>query len=395
MQNLDQNPKLTRLQRFFVVSSGTTLASYHKALPDDQQKRRNQGIVVVAVAAISGLLAGLAWSIPMGWPGYFVSIPWFLIMLLLERVVLQEMDTVAAIKLAKEWMKGNFNYEDEKRGSVGIGWLLLRFIMIFFICYFNSEMVRIVLFRPEIVAEIKIRQDAETAKVSEAIKSERDSINGLIASKELAVKDAQKELAFLIEGYDEKINALDDSLNFWNSKYIYEVKGPGGLTGKAGNGPVSEAITRSIDEFEWLRNQTTMQRDSARRYSVQAGNLLFAEDELNFARKRAKEEIAFVEEREKALIKEIMDRPVNGLAFMLSVLNDISGRNIIIWAVFAMFFFFEGIPVLLKFFSKNDSYITERALQYMEKIKDSNEQAKVIYESLIKHKSRQPAEALQ
>jgi hypothetical protein len=357
------------------------MATFEKTSPDDQQKRINAGIVVVVIAAASAILASIAWSIPMGMPGYLVGIIWFAIMLLLERAILQQMDAVAAGKLVQKYLKGDFKVDTKERG-VGVGWLLLRFIMIIFICYFNSEMVRVVMFKPEIVAEIKVRQHAETAKIADSISAVRKSIKRKNFQADSTSTSAEKDLIALIDRYNGQITAISDSIAYLSAKLPHEVKGPGGISGKSGDGPVAKAIRQSIEMFQNQKAALVAERDSAKIGSAQANALAFARKQAVEDKLQTEAEVKELDKREQQLIDQVMDRPVNGLAFMLSVLNDISGRNMLIWAVFFMFFFIEAIPVLLKFFSKIDSFVYLRAMDQLEMMKDHNQRAANIVQQL-------------
>lgn len=374
--------ELSKSAKFFAVCGGSTLHTLYKAKPDDQHKRINAGIVVVCIAAVSAILASIAWSIPMGPLGYIVGPIWFAIMLLLERSILQQMDVVASHKLAKQWLNGTFTIESQGRAHIGIGWLLMRFTMILFICYFNSEMVRIIMFKPEIVSEIKLRQDKETSHIVDSINLVKDSVRQTVVKSSLESKKSEQALTDYVESFNVRISAIDDSVALLQAKLPYEVKGPGGISGNPGDGPVAQSIRETILAFQSQRSELIAQRDSAKTSSVQAQSLRFSRAEADSARVHADSAIAQLSRKEAELKQQVMDRPVNGLAFMLSVLNDISGRNILIWAVFFMFFFIEGIPVLLKFFSPIDSFNHIRALEYLEMIKDSNKQAADIYKTL-------------
>lgn len=378
---------------FFAACGGSTIATFKKINSDDKQKRITAGIVVFVIALVSAVLAGIAWSIPMGPGGILVGPFWFAIMLLLERSILQQMDVVSIRKLVKAWLEGNYNSHVEKGGGVGFGWLLLRFTMIFFICYFNSEMIRVIMFKPEITAEIKMRQDAETAAISDSLKHYKDSIANHVSKAENDLGQMQAELATLAQSYEDKISAIGDSINYWNSMLPHEIKGPGGVSGRTGDGSVAKGIREVIANYEKSRNNLILERNAAKTESVAAQSVSVYTDELEKTRKKAKQDLAEVDAAEKALIQKVLDRPVNGLAFMLEVLNDIAGRNPIIWAVFFMFFFIEAIPVLLKFFSKSDSFIYERALEHIELMKQTSTKAAAIVKALrdVDAQNQQPA----
>lgn len=361
---------------FFAACGGSTLAAFKKTLPDDKQKRITAGIVVFVVALVSAVLASVAWFIPMGPWGYLVGPFWFMIMLMLERSILQQMDVISVRKVAKAMKEGTFDHEHiEKNSSAGFGWLLLRFVMIFFICYFNSEMIRVIMFKPEITAEIKMRQDSETAAISDSLKHQKDSVANTVIKAEDALGKMQADLATLAQSYEEKITATDDSIKFWSSKLPYEIKGPGGVSGRAGDGSVAKGIRETISRYEALKENLIAERNAAKTESVAAQSVDVYTKELEKARVKAKADLADIDTAEQALIEKVLARPVNGLAFMLEVLNDIAGRNPIIWAVFFMFFFIEAIPVLLKFFSKSDSFVFERAIEHVQLIQNSNERA--------------------
>lgn len=362
------------IKNFLITCGGTTIHSFEKTQKDDQQKRITFGIIVLVVAAVSGLLASVAWSIPMGPWGLLIGIPWFLIMLLLERAVLQQMDAVAANKRAKELSSNNDSSEKEGKG-VGVGWLLMRAVMILFICYFNSEMIRVIMFKPEIIAEIKLRQNDEVGAIVDSLSYVRADMKARVIEKENAVAEADQELANFVSSYEARISAIDDSLNYWNSKLVHEVKGPGGVSGITGDGPVAEAIRESVRNYEAQKWQLIAQRDSAKVTSVQSNSLRFAQMDLDSSRARTAREITLIDQQEKKLTDEVLARPVNGLSFMLQVLNDLASRSFLIWAVFFMFFFIEAIPVLLKFFSKNDSFIEERALEILQIRVDTKKRA--------------------
>lgn len=374
---------LGKFERFFAACGGSTIATLEKSSADDQQKRITAGIVVVIVAAVSAVLASVAWSIPMGPAGYLVGIPWFLIMLFLERSILQQMDVVAYQKLAQQWLEGNFKARAGERSAVGFGWLITRFLMIFFICYFNSEMVRVVMFQPEIIAEIKIRQDAELQSIADSISVIRKDLVAEVSQYETAVEDAQQDLMLLMAEYDAQISAVNDSLTMLNAKLPHEVRGDrSSISGIAGDGPVARSIRESIASFQQQKASLISERNEARVSSAQARNLSFAEGELADAREAAVIVDAELDDIEKALVQKVIDRPVNGLSFMLDVLNDIASRNMIIWAVFFMFFFIEAIPVLLKFFSKTDSFIHYRALEHLDLMKESSTRARAVVEAI-------------
>lgn len=383
-EQMYESMSLSKLQKFFATCGGSTTTTLAVSDPDDQQKRINAGIVVLVIALVSALLASIAWSIPMGWKGAFVGIPWFFIMFLLERSILQQMDAVASIKLANEWLKEKI--ADGKSKSVGWGWLILRFIMITFICYFNSEMIRVIMFKPEIIAEIKLRQDKETAHIVDSLDKVKQTINLELKKSDDALNQAKANLSNLVLDIDEKIKAVNDSISFWNSKLVYEVKGPGGVTGKSGDGPVAKQIRKTIDQFKEQHDNLIKERDNAKG-SAQNDALIFAKTQNDIAQAKNKEELSKLQSRQDELIKQVMDRPVNGLEFMLSVLNDIAKRNIIIWMVFGMFFFIEAIPVLLKFFSRNDSFIYIKALTYLEMMNISNTRAAEIVRAMKNLKS--------
>lgn len=368
---------------FFAACGGSTLATFKKTLPDDKQKRITAGIVVFVVALVSAVLASVAWAIPMGPWGYLVGPFWFMIMLMLERSILQQMDVISFRKVAKALLDGTFNQENiEKNSSAGFGWLMLRFTMIFFICYFNSEMIRVIMFKPEITAEIKMRQDAETAAISDSLKHQKDSVDAQVKKSEDDLGQMQASLADLASSYEDKITAVDDSIKFWSSKLPYEIKGPGGVSGITGEGPVAKGIRETISRYQALKESLISERNAAKTESVAAQSVEVYTEELKKIRQKAKEDLTEINIAEQALIEKVLARPVNGLAFMLEVLNDIAGRNPIIWAVFFMFFFIEAIPVLLKFFSKSDSFVFERAIEHVELIQRSNERAADIRERM-------------
>lgn len=357
-------------------------------------KRINSGLVVVVIATISAFIAGAAWAIPLGPIGWLVGIPWFAVMLLLERSILQQMDAVAASNLAQNWLKGNFE-TTETKAAISIGWLAIRFTMILFICYFNSEMIRVIMFKPEIVAEIKLRQDAQTAHIVDSMSVIKKQAQTDLKNAQVNLAGAQDNLNTLIMNYDEQIRSITDSINMLNAKLPYEVKGPGGISGNAGDGPVANSIRESIRAFESQKAQLLADRANATNGSAQATSLTFNKAQLDSAQKRATAELATIEKKEKELVEKIMARPVNGLAFMLEVLNDIAGRNLIIWAVFFLFFFIEGIPVLLKFFSKNDSFVHHRAIEYLELHKGSQERARAVIAAMKEAQKQFAALSLQ
>ncbi len=364
------------LYNFIVKLSGSTKHSFDLASSDDQQKRFNYGLVVFIVVMASSIVASIAWSIPMGPAGLSVGLIWFPIMSGIEMLILYQMDTDAAHSLANAWLRNDFGQTVKKKWYTSFGWLLIRFIMIGGVSYFNSEMVRVLMFKPEIVAEIKVRQNTETAHISDSLSMAKKKIEKKIEKKQEAVTKADENLNTLITQYDEQIKAVEDSINYFNSKLVYEVKGPGGITGITGDGPVSKQIRETIKTYEKRKDQLITDRDLSKTESGQVNSLKLAQKEADSAVSRGKREMAELKLREKELIDQVMSRPVNGLAFMLEVLNDIAGRNPIIWAVFFLFFFIECIPVLMKFVSKNDSYIHKRALAHLENLKETQQEAR-------------------
>lgn len=287
-------------------------------------------------------------------------------------------DTVY-VKFPARWMAGNFDPKAKSR--VGGWWLFFRLLMIFIISYFNSEMVRVIMFRPEIVAEIKLRQDKETSAIIDSLQTQRVEVKKRLEKKEDALQKSNQNLEQLIAAYDEKITTIDDSLNYWNSKLVHEVKGPGGVSGITGDGPVSKAIRETISRYNEMKTALIAERDAAKTGSVASNSVNLSERELKDERDRAKEALAEIDTMQSKLIKQVMDRPVNGLSFMITVLNDIAKRNWLIWAVFGMFIFIESIPVLMKFFSDEDSFIHQRAKEYMQSLEQSIKEAAEIRNS--------------
>ncbi len=372
--------RTSKLRSFLAGCSGTTMASFDKTSPDDQQKRVRSGMVVFIIILTSSILASTAWSVPLGAPGYFVGIVWFAIMWGIEVSVLQQMDSVSFHLMAQKMMARDYSPEEKNR--VGAWYVVLRLALILVICYFNSEMVRVIMFKPEIVAAIKVQQDKETSFIIDSLHNQKVEVKKKIEKKEDEYQKSNQNLEQLIVAYDQKITTIDDSLNYWNSKLVHEVKGPGGVSGITGDGPVSKAIRETINRYGAMKMELIAQRDSAKTQSVASNSVSIAERELKEERVRAKEAIADIDTMEKRLVQQVMDRPVNGLSFMISVLNDIAKRNWLIWAVFGMFFFIEAIPVLMKFFSKNDSFIQQRAIEYMKSVEDTTRQASDINDAL-------------
>lgn len=381
--------EMSKMKKFFVSCGGATLATFSKTNLDDQQKRTRNGMVVFVVATTSAIIASIAWAVPMGTPGYTVGLIWFAVMLGLEVSILQQMDYVAAYNLVQKWMKGDFH--SDKDASVGVSWLLTRFLMIFFICYFNSEMIRVIMFKPEIVSEIKLRQDKETSAIIDSLHNQKVAVKKQVEKKEDDYQKSNDNLETFITSYDQKISTIDDSLNYWNSKLIYEVKGPGGVSGIVGDGPTAKTIRESIARYGVMKTNLIAERDSAKTQSVASNSVSIADRELKEARVRAKEQLADIDSMQKKLVQQVLDRPVNGLYFMVSVLNDIASRSFLIWAVFFMFFFIEGIPVLLKFFSKNDSFIHQKALEIMKDMKETSEEASKLHDEMEELKRKNAA----
>ena len=380
-------------KNFIVRLSGSTKSTYDQASPDDQQKRFNYGLVVFVIVIVSSFIASIAWAIPMGTAGLIVGLPWFAIMAGIEMLILYQMDTDAVHALVAGWLKsgGNIPANVTKKWYTSLGWLLIRFIMIGGVSYFNSEMIRVLMFKPEIVAEIKIRQNSETAHISDSLSSAKKKVETRIHKKEEALSKADENLTALILQYDQQIKAVEDSINYFNSKLVYEVKGPNGISGITGDGPVAKQIRQTIATYEKRKDQLIADRDLSKSESGQVNSLKLAQKELDSAQSRGKREIAELKLKEKELVEQVMSRPVNGLAFMLEVLNDIAGRNPIIWAVFFLFFFIECIPVLMKFVSKNDSYIHKRAIAHIENVRETTEEARRIVGEIDAMRAQQPA----
>ena len=240
--------------------------------------------------------------------------------------------------------------------------------MIFFISYFNSEMVRVILFKPEIVAEIKSRQDKDVSKIIDSISVLRDSAQMRFDQKEFSFSRTKSLL-------DQKIRDCDDSIAQITSDHVYEVSGRGGITHRAGNGSVAKSMEEASERFKELKASLIRQSSVSKDTSGQVSALGLAQQERNDARILLGQKNAELDSVQEKIVKRYLDRPVNGLSFMLSVLNDLASRDWLIWTVFAMFFFIEAIPVLIKFTSTIDSFIFERANESVEMIADQNERA--------------------
>lgn len=368
--------ELSMWDKIFIKCSGTILGgNFQKTTIDDQGKRRNTGILVFIIISTSACLASVSWSIPLGWKGIFVGPFWFMIMLFLERILLQQMDTNNYHNTANQWLAGNFDPSTMKsRPAIWI--VIMRFVLIFFISYVNSEMVQVLMFKPEIVAETMLRQNKETAHIVDSLSAIRKVVDAKYNEKEKALSAAQANQNNLISNYDQRIAALDDSLTFWNSKYVYEVKGPNGVTGISGDGPVAKSIQKTIDRFTNMKIDLVAERDGAKSESSQMMSITMAQNELEQAKAVRKVEVDKIDKKQAELIKQIIDRPVNGLYYMLSVLSDISGRNPFIWFMFFLFFLIEAIPIIVKAMMKNDSYIYWCAVEYIEMRSATNELAK-------------------
>lgn len=370
------------ITKFFASAGGSTLDAFERAKPNHRQKRVTQGVLLFLVVLASSIVAGTAWAVPMGpAAGVLIAFIWFGIMFYLERSILQEMDLGAAVRMAKKMLEGDFNSID-KKGLAGITWLLVRIIMIIFIGYFNSEMVRVKMFTPEIVAEIKMRQDKQAAYISDSLHKEKVAIKKKVEMKEAALTRAEEALGLLIRDYEAKITACDDSIKFWTSKLPYEVKGPNGISGITGYGPVAKSIEATIARYQALKQDITTSMEKAGSESSEANTIRAYEKALKDERARAARDLIIVNKTEKALIKQMLDRPVNGLNFMVEVLDDIAGRSRMVWAVFFMFIFIEAIPVMLKYSSKSDSLVYILALEHMHTERDFLKGAKSAREEI-------------
>lgn len=375
--------------KYFAKCGGNTIPTLLMSAPDDREKRIRMGKVVFLITLVSGLIASVAWSIPMGIKGVVVGLPWFIVMLYLESMILQQMDDKVAQKKYQRWLNGDFS-ENNSRGTAGIGWLLMRVILVVGISYFNSEMVRILLFKPEIVAEIKLRQDSEAAHIADSLHKQELAIAAKIKQKEDEVTHAQEALGALIVDYRERIAKCDDSIDYWTAMLPREINGSGGLSKQRGDKFVANGIRETITRFQTQKQQLAAEMDKAGSESAEASTIGAFEKVLKDERKRGAYELAQIKKVKKELIQKILDRPANGLSFMLSVLNDISGRSTLIWMVFVIFFLIELIPVMLKFSSKSDSFNDIRAHEFLEREKDSNEKARAVYDALKKLNAPNP-----
>lgn len=369
---------LTRWTKFLLNCSGTTLrGAFNRTSIDDQQKRKKTGAVVFTIVFASACLAGLSWTIPFGAYGIFVAPFWFFIMLSLERLILQQMDTNASHEIAKQWMNENFGLSNSKSWSWSKFRLVtIRFILIFFISYVNSEMIQVLMFRNEIVSEIMLRQDNETARINDSLSIIRKTVEDKFGAKEKALNTAQGNLADLISNYDTKISAIDDSIQKWTSQHVYEVSGEGGITHKRGDGSVAKTMEKTLNKLTVAKIDLVAEREDAKSNSAQVTLINMAQKELDQAKAEKKTELDKLDKIKEDLVRQLKARPVNGLYFMLTVLSDISGRNPFVWFMFCLLFLIEAIPVIVKSMMKNDSFVFESALEYLEMRAETDERAK-------------------
>lgn len=365
--------KVSFLSRIFIAYSGSTYHCYEMANKNDQQRRMFMGIFVFIIVLAGSFVAGLAWAIPMEWPGYFAGFIWFAIMSFLEIIIMQQLDTININSLVKRWLAGDRSNDYKKSG---IGVLVFRLGFILAVSYFNSEMMRVYMFKPEIVAEIKIRQDKEIQKNIDSLDLRKKLASEKLSLKEKELTVSNKKLADLVESYDQKIKTIDDSLVFYTSKQFYEVKGPGGFSGKAGDGPIAKAIRKTIEVLEKQKKALIDERIYASQSSGQVSAIKMAEIETEKARVIYRKEIADLDTAKAAIIKQVLSRPVNGLSFMLDVLGDISKRSAIVLMVFILFFLVESSPVVFKFITKNDSYIFASAMEKLREMKEVNQKSR-------------------
>jgi hypothetical protein len=371
--------RISPLRKFFVLNSGAVLDTYFKAKKSDQQRKFGLGLFVTIVALVSATVSSLAWSVPFGPAGLLVGPGWLCLMLFLERVVLQQIETQSMHAMVNKWLKKHPELAEKTSSGFEVflkkfGLIAFRLCMIVGISYFSTEMMRVLMFKPEIVREIQFRQNKESQRVADSILLQRKVAQTKFEAKEKSVATAQNTYGSLIADFDTRIAALGDSITAWRTKLPYEVNGEkGGISGQKGDGPHAKAIRETIQGFTDAQTALIEQENAAKTGSAQFNAIGISQKEVDRARTELKDELATLDRRQAELIERIKARPENGLMFMLSVLKDLSTKNPVVVAVFWLFILIESAPVLLKSMAKDDSYIAAGAIEIFEDLKDSLE----------------------
>ncbi len=328
-----------------IFASGSDKQVLASCKASDRSKRLALGYLVLMVAVVSGIVAGQAWSVPLGQVGWVIAPIWCVLILLIDSNFIKQIEE----RKAKAKL-------DEKSASAGVGFVLFRLIMIFVISYFNSELVRVIMFKPEIVAEIKIRQDNSIQIKFDSIAVLRSTEDALLAAAQEKVNEAENNLFEVVSQYDTELKNARDSSTYYGQLLLREIDGTGGLTKTKGDEDVARAIREQKKNWDETIVRLVEQRKSTADSSAQVSLISMAREERDTVQARHGRKMLaldLVQQKEQDLI---LSRPVNGLSFMISVLNDIAKRDMIIWAVFGLFLFIESAPVLIKFTSRPDSY---------------------------------------
>lgn len=362
-------------KNFFAKAGGTTIASFEKANQNDQQRRVTLGIVVLVVILFTSLVQSIGWTVPFGPIGLIVGPFWFCIFFYFERMLLQQMDNDKAHWLSDTWLRGERELNATKR-SIQIRWLIARFVMILVTSFFASEMLQVMIFKPEIMAEIKTRKETEIKRIGDSLDIQRAAVLDMVLEKQNVRDSAQAELTAYINRYDAKISEVSDSINSWNAKLPYEVRGEGGISGKYGDGPVAKSIRETIRMYEGMRDNWLISRDSAQVNSEPAHTLKKCEQDLESERAFAAKALARIDSTQAFEVRKVENRPMLGLAATISVLHDVASRDWTIWVIFAMFILVEIIPMVLKTVSKLDSFIHEEAKERLRVLKASDQEIK-------------------